>query len=378
MRARTASSSSSSAIGPDRFGISPGQYVAFEQLSRLSGLGAFYVQERTLTGEGLPERARVGRMTASFLPVLGVAPLLGRPVPLEVGPTAANENGYLLSYRTWIRRFDADPGVLGRTLTLDGLVAPIVGVLPEHFSAPRDLRSPGEVELWEPLILDRSDLNWGNHHLTAVGRLAPGAELAQAQTESNLLLALIDSARPGYFPDNVDVSLTVSPVLDPLIGDVRSPLFLLIGAVTLVVLISTANVCGMLLIRQYGRCRELAVRAALGAGRWRVSRQLLTESLLLVGGATVLATAVAGILLEMLPRLAPADLPRLATIGLNRWSLGFLGIVGTMTALVSGAVAAATVPRSDLYPSLKTGSSSCGPPSWVARPRAARNRPRSP
>ena len=344
-------------IGPDRFGISPGQYVAIEQQSRwLSGLGAFYVEEMTLTHEGLPERVRVGRMTASFLPVLGVAPLPGRPVAPEVGPAGAGDDGYLLSHRTWVRHYDADPGVVGRALTLDGLpVAPIVGVLPDDFSAPRDLRLPGDVEVWAPLVLDRTDLNWGNHHLTAIGRLAPGADLAQAQTESNLLLAQIDRARPDYLPDNVEVSLTLSPVLDRLTGEVRSPLLLLIGAVSLVVLITTANVCGMLLIRLHARRRELAVRAALGAGRWSVSRQLLTESLLLAGGATVLATAVAWLLIEMLPRLAPADFPRLATIGLNRWSLGFIGVIGAMTALVSGAVAAASVLRSDLYPSLKTG-----------------------
>ena len=183
-------------IGPDRFGISRGQLVAIEQQSPwLSGVGAFYVQEMTLTDEGQPERVRVGRMTASFLPVLGVAPLLGRPVAPEVGPTV------LLSYPTWLRRFDADPGVLGRTLTLDGLVAPIVGVLPEGFSAPRDLGSPGDVEVWAPVVLDRTDLDWGSHYLTAIGRLAPGTDLAHAQTESNLLLALIGRARPAYFPD---------------------------------------------------------------------------------------------------------------------------------------------------------------------------------
>ena len=267
----------------------------------------------------------------------------------EVGPTV------LLSYPTWLRRFDADPGVLGRTLTLDGLVAPIVGVLPEGFSAPRDLGSPGDVEVWAPVVLDRTDLDWGSHYLTAIGRLAPGTDLAHAQTESNLLLALIGRARPAYFPDNVEVLLRVSPVLDQLTEEVRAPLLMLIGAVSLVLLTTTANVCGMLLIRLQGRRRELAVRAALGAGRWRVSRQLLTESLLLAGGSTVLATAVAGLLIEALPLLAPADLPRLAAIGLNRWSLGFIGVIGTMTALVSGAVAAASVFGTDLYPALKTG-----------------------
>ena len=343
-------------IGPDRFGVSPGQYVALEHERWLSGIGAFYVEEMTLTNVGPPARVRVGRMTESFLPVLGVAPLLGQPMALETGPAGAIDSGYLLSYRTWVRRYGADPGVLGRALALDGLpVAPIVGVLPEGFSAPRDLGSPGDVDVWAPLVLNRTVLNWVNHHLTAIGRLAPGTDLARAQRETNLLLALIGRARPAYFPDNVEVSLSVSPVLDRLTGEVRSPLLMLMAAVTLVVLITTANVCGMLLIRLFGRRRELAVRAALGAGRWRVSRQLLTESLLLAGGATVLATAVAGLLIEILPRLAPADLPRLAGIGLNRWSLGFVGAIGAITALVSGTVAAASVFGSDLYPALKTG-----------------------
>ena len=345
------------AIGPDRFGVSQGQFVVIKQRSRrLSEVGAFYVQEMTLTRQEQAERVRVGRMTASFLPVLGVAPVLGAPPASEVDPASANRGGYLLSHGTWTRRFDADPGVIGQTLTLDGLVAaPIVGVLPDGFSAPRDLQSPGDVEVWAPLLINRSDLDWGSHHLTAIGRLAPGADMAQAQTESDFLLALIDRARPAYFPDNVEVSLTVSPVLDRLTGDVRAPLLLLIGAVSLLALSTTANVCGMLLLRLYGRRRELAVRAALGAGRWKVARQLLTESLLLAGGATVLATGVAWLLLEMLPWLAPADLPRLAGIGLNRWSLGFIGLIGTMTAVVSGTIAAAAALGSDLYPALKTG-----------------------
>ncbi|MCH7746961.1 MAG: ABC transporter permease [Acidobacteria bacterium] len=343
-------------IGPDRFGISPGQYVTIEHQSRrLSGVGAFYVQEMTLTSEERPERIRVGRMTASFLPVLGVTPSLGRYVAPEARRTGANGGGYLLGHRTWVRRFGADPGVLGRPLTLDGVVAPIVGVLPEGFFAPRDLLSPGDVEVWAPLVLNRADLNWGNHYLTAIGRLAPGADLARAQTESDLLLDRIGRARPAYFPDNVEVSLTVSPVLDRLTGEVRPALLMLIGAVSLVVLITTANVGGMLLSRGHGRRRELAVRAALGAGRWSVSRQLLTESVLLAGGATVLGTAVAALLLAILPRLAPADLPRLDGIGLDWWALSFIGVIGALTALVLGVVSAASALRSDLSPSLETG-----------------------
>jgi hypothetical protein len=148
------------AIGPDRCGVSQGQFAVIKQRSRrLSDVGAFYVQEMTLTTrQAQAERVRVGRMTASFLPVLGVAPVLGGPSAPEVDPTGANQGRYLLSHGTWARRFDSDPEVIGQTLTLDGLVdTPIVGVLPDGFSTPRDLQSPGDVEVWAPLLLNRSE-----------------------------------------------------------------------------------------------------------------------------------------------------------------------------------------------------------------------------
>ncbi len=343
-------------IGPDRFGISPGQYVTIERQSRqLSGVGAFFVQEMTLTDAARSDRIRVGRMTASFLPVLGVTPSLGRYVAPETRLGRANGEGYLLNHRTWVHRFEADLGIFGRTLTLDGVVAPVVGVLPEGFSTPRDPLSPGDVDVWAPLVLNRAELNWGNHYLTAIGRLAPAADLARAQAESDLLLDWIGRGRAAYFPDNVEVSLTVSPVLDRLTREVRAALLMLIGAVSLVLLITTANVGGMFLMRAHGRHRELAVRAALGAGRWRVSRQLLIESLLLAGAATALGTAAAALLIEFLPRLAPADFPRLDSIDLDRRALLVSGVIGALTALVLGALSAASVLRSDLYPSLKTG-----------------------
>jgi predicted permease len=343
-------------IGPDRFGISPGQYVTIEgQRGYVSGVGAFYVQDMTLTDEGRTERVRVGRMTASFLPVLGVTPALGRRLMVEAGAGRTHEVGYLLGHRTWVRRFGADPEVLGRQLTLDGVAAPVVGVLPEGFAAPRDGLSPGEVDVWAPLVINRAVLNWGNHHLTAIGRLAPGVDLARAQSESDRLLDWLGRTRPAYFPANVDVSLRVSPVLDQLTREVRPALVMLVGAVSLMVLITTANVGGLFLLRGYRRRRELAVRAALGAGRWRVSRQLFVESLVLAGGATVLGAVVAALFIDVLPRLAPAEFPRLDSIEINQWALACVGVMGGLTALVLGAMSAASVLRSDLYPSLKTG-----------------------
>ena len=342
-------------IGPDRFGISPGQYITIEhQSGRLSRVGAFYVEEMTLTDEGPPARIRVGRMTASFLPVLGVTPTLGHAVA-EAGLGSALGGGYVLDYRTWVRRFGANPQVLGQTLTLDGLVAPVIGVLPEGFSPPRDLLSPGDVDIWAPLVLNRIDLNWGNHYLTAVGRLVPGADVTQAQAEADLLLAGIGRARPAYFPDNVDVSLTVEPVLDRLTGTVRPVLLLLLGAAGLMLLTTTATVSGMLLIRGQSRRRELAVRAALGAGRWRVARQLLTEGVLLITVGAALGLAATAILIELLPRLAPTDFPRLDDIGLSRWTWAFTGVVAGLTALVFGAVSAAAVLNRDVYPWLRAG-----------------------
>ncbi len=343
-------------IGPDRFGISPGQYVTMADHHRaLSDVGAFYVQEMTLTDDVRTERLRVGRMTASFLPTLGVTPMLGRHLALGDAQGRTSGGGYLLAYRTWRHRFGADPGVLGRSLTLDGLVAPVIGVLPEDFIAPRNPMSSGEVDVWAPLLLNRAALNWGNHHLTAVGRLGPGADLPRAQAEADRLLAQIGRTRPGYLPDNVEVSLTVSPVADMLTRDVRPALLMLVGAVTLMLLIATANVAGLFLIRGIGRRRELAVRAALGAGRWRVSRQLFAESLLLAGGATVLGIGVAAFFIAVLPRLAPAELARLNAIDLSRWALACIGAMGGLTALALGGLSAASLFRGDLYPSLKTG-----------------------
>jgi putative ABC transport system permease protein len=301
-------------------------------LSQVVGVAATL---STLTGEGEPEEVRTTFVTAGFFDMLGVTPALGRGFRTEEVEGEAASLVVVLSHELWTRRYAADPSLVGRTVLLNDVPYEVIGVMPPG------RRYPADAELWIPLtfvggrasLRDTRSTLW----LPVVGRLAPGVSLGEAQAEMSAVAARLEEA----FPDaNEGMGIRLEPLHETLVGDVRTPLLILLGAVTLVMLIAAANVANLLLARGTARAREMAVRLALGAGKGRLARQVLTESVLLgaAGGAlgTLLALAGVGALL----RMAPPELPRLEAVAVDPPVLAFALAVALATSLVFGMVPA--------------------------------------
>jgi putative ABC transport system permease protein len=342
-------------LSADAFGITSGQFITIEERSRaVQQIGAFVSFESTLTGLGLPERIRVARASGRFFSVLGVTPMLGRL--LAEDDTRQQGEVALLTHRAWMSRFGGAADVVGRSLTLNGRPTTIVGVLSHAFRPPRDVFSQEEIDVWLPLRIDRAQPNWGSHVLTAVGRLAPGASVEQAQIEAQALQASIHREHPEVNPENVAVSLRVTRVLDDLLGRTKDALWLLVGAVALVLLIAATNLAGLLLIRSQTREQEVAIRAALGSGRWPVVRQLLAESVVLVGAGTAVGIQAAYGVVKALPYVTSAGIPRLDMVALDGRTLLFAVAVQGMMTLAFGLISALYLDRTDLFSALRVSA----------------------
>ena len=332
-----------------------------QQAKSLSGLAGWDSTTTTLTGDGDAEVLQAITASTSLFRVLGVSPVLGRDFTADdEGPRAGRVA--ILSHAAWVKRFAGDKTIIGRSLTLDGRPATVVGVLPPGFRFPLD---SVKVEVYTPLgqtgVAVEIWAQRGAHFMSAVGRLAPGVSLAQAEAD----LGGISRSLAERYPDtNATRMVRLAPLARELSGDVRPALLVLLAAVGFVLLIACGNVANLLLARATGRQRELAVRAALGASRLRVVRQLLTESLLLglVGGGCGLLLALWGT--DLLRSLAPQSLSRLRTISVDGLVLAFTAGVSILTAVLFGLVPALVVSRPDLHETLKSaggrGSSSSG------------------
>jgi len=298
----------------------------------------------TLIGSGEPETFRSWIVTAGFFDALNVSPLHGRTfLPEEYEPGKGQV--IVIGYGLWQRRFGGDPNLVGRQLTLNGQPHTVVGILPPDFQYP-----PGR-ELWAPRQPRNSDRQArGGSYIRAVARLKPGLAVAEAQAEMNSIAAQL----AGEYPQtNAGVGVVVVPVREAVVGQARRGLLVLFGAVGFVLLIACANVASLWLSRMTERSRELAIRAALGAGRGRLLRQLLSESALLalLGGAGGVLLAYS--LVEAIVAFGPRDLPRLNQIELNPAALGFTVAVSLLTALIFGLAPAMQMLRPDLQESLR-------------------------
>ena len=303
----------------------------------------------TLQGSGAPERLNGQRVSGDFLSVLGVAPALGRDFS-----AAENIRGQhrvtLLSHDLWRRRFGADPGVIGRQVTFDGIAYTVVGVMPKGFE---NLLSP-TTQLWAPLGYEVS-LPWACrtcHHLGELARLKRGVTPEAARRELDVISARLVAEHPTEY---AAPGMLVIPLQERLTREVRPALLAVLSAVTLVLLIACANVSALLLGRALQRQGEFAIRGALGAGRARVVRQLLTESVLLslLGGFAGLGLAWAGV--RGLAALGPASLPRLQAIGIDGSVLGFTALLSLGAGLAFGLVPAFATARPDLFSALRPG-----------------------
>ena len=308
----------------------------------------------TLQGRGDPERLDGQRVTQAFFSVLGVHPFLGRDFTAEEN-VRGRHHVTILSHGLWQRRFGGDPGILGRQVTFDGIAYTVVGVMPRSFES---LLAPG-AQLWAPLGYDVS-LPWACrtcHHLVEVARLKPGVTPERARRELDLISARLVAQYPHEYEAP---GMIVVPLRTVVTGEVRPGLLAVLGAVGFVLLIACANVSGLLLGRSMQREGEFAIRGALGAGRRRVVRQLLTESVVLsaLGGAAGVGLAWLGV--KGLVALAPATLPRLTRIGIDGRVLGFTAALSLATGLLFGLVPALAASRRDLFTALRPGGRHTG------------------
>lgn len=285
-----------------------------------------------LTSKGQPERLSGSRVSANTFALLGVAPILGRDF-LPEEETHGKHQVALLSYELWQRRFGADTNVIGQTITLNSEPWLVIGVMPPRTAFPKH-----DTELWTPLAFSPGELRQRHaHNYNVYGRLKPGVTLAQADTEMKLIaqrMAEADEQNKGWGAE-------VHPLHDIMVGESRAPLLVLLGAVGLVLLIACANIANLLLARSAARSREFAIRAALGAGRAHMIRQLLTENLVLAVCGGLLGLVLAWFGLAALTRLSPPDLPRIwEGISLDGPTLAFTVVVTLATAFIFGLVPA--------------------------------------
>ena len=307
--------------------------------------------EFNLTGLGEPVRLAGTFVSAELFSVLGARPERGRT--FYPGEDAAGQDHYvILSHALWQQRFAGDPAIVGRSIELEGISRQVVGVMPESFRFP----SP-KTQLWIPLHNDPRGVfdYWAGDFMPVVGRLRGSAGISEARAEIRAFQAQVFALFPWPMPAAWNADLSVLPLQSGMVADVRVRLVLLLAAVGLVLLISCANVANLTLSRAATREREFNIRFALGAGRQRIVRQLLTESVLLasLGGLLGLLFASAG--LSLLRAALPADTPRLADVHINWQVLVFTGVLAIVTGLLFGLAPALQSSREGFTNALKSG-----------------------
>jgi putative ABC transport system permease protein len=319
-----------------------------------------------LTEAGEPEQLQGTCVTPNLFPLLGVRPALGRNF-LQEENQAGHDRVAIVSHGLWRRRFAADPNLVGRAIRLNGENHVVIGVMPQGAQFPFD------TDVWLPLSQLGTDslTNRVRHPLEVVARLKAGVTAPQARAEMETIAARLQQAYPAT---NKTFGVTLDPLQEQLTGDLKPALLALFGTVGLVLLITCANVANLLLGRATERQREVAVRAAVGAGRWRLFRQFLTESLLLawLGGAGGLSMAFLSLplLRAALPVATTDQFPALKTVGLDLRILGFTLLVTTLTGALFGLIPAFQLSRLNLNQTLKEGGKASA---GGARRRASRS-----
>ena len=337
-------------------------YRAFTERQHSFETMAIYSNEHfELSGEGTAQRIQAARASATLVPLLGVQPMLGRWFTQD--EDQPGRHVVVLSYGLWQTRYATDPGILGRTVALDRVPYTVIGVMPKSFVFPMhggENYDNEPADLWVPMAFTPAELQgWGNMYNHAVlGRLKPRVTLAQARSDAENVIARVEKLWPQQvieFLKGSHLGVSVVPYRQQLVGDARTPLLVLLVAVGLVLLIACANVANLLLARASSRQKEMAIRAALGAGRARLLRQMLSESLLLAIAAGIAGVLIAFWGMGLLLSLAPADLPQMAAITIDGRVLAFAFALSILTAVIFGAIPGIEAGRTDPHEAMKEG-----------------------
>jgi predicted permease len=340
----------------DKLPSSTGNYLGLVKESKsFQHLAGFRQQSWQLMHAGEPEQLQGVRVSANFFDALGAAPLVGQPFKPEQDQEGATPVA-IISYRLWQREFGGASDVLGKSLMLDGRSVAIVGVMARDFEFPGGANMiPGlqfatRNDVWMPLAMTAEDQNnQADLNLAVLGRLKPGVTISQAENETRAIEATLRLGTIGY-------TVNLVPLQKQMVGNIQRLLLVLLATVVFVMLIACANVANLLLARASSRRKEIALRAALGAGRWRIVKQLLTESLLLslTGGLLGFLVAIWGT--PLLVSFIPDKVPRIHEVNVDLRVLGFAFLMSIVTGIVFGLAPALQASRVDLNESLKEGA----------------------
>ena len=349
-------------LGSDYFPWSQTQFRFLAQDSHpFHAVAAFQNDSFNLTGTDVPSFLDGFRVSAEFFPALGISPALGRGFTAEED-RPGHEYEVVLSDRMWREYFGANRAILGKAVRLNGYAYTVVGVMPAGFVFPRaeelpsSFNFPREAQLWVPLAIPEAPKN-GPSELAVIARVKPGLTIQQAQAGMDLVTKHAEAKDPqwkGWFNSRV------VPLTRQVVGDTERPLQLILAAVGIVLLIACSNIANLLLTRSFGRRREFTLRTALGAGRARLIRQLLTESLLIAVSAGAISILLANAGIYFVKTFGPADLPRLREVTLDLPVFAFALCVSLATGILFGLAPAIGATRENLADSLKEGSQRSG------------------
>jgi predicted permease len=351
---------SAPAKGLEHLDLNDALFAYYRDRTRtFQGLAAFETGNFSITGGGEPEVVPAAIVTFNYFEVLGREPLYGRTFTAQED-TPGNNHVALLSYALWQRRFGGNPNVVGQSINLDSEPTTIVGIMPADFDFPdpaERANSSGHMQLWVPKGLDPQDAS--SYNLLAVGRLQPAATSEQAEKEMNALYEAFNSERGrdlGAGAPGSVVTTVMLPLQRHIVGEVRRPLLVLLGAIALVLLIACANLTNLLLARASARTREIAVRQCLGASATRIARQTLTESLLLSLCGSVVGVLLAVWIVTALKTFVSSQIPHLETARIDAPVLLFTVAIMLLTGVLCGLAPAWRAARINLQDAIKEGA----------------------